>query len=80
MPWVYAQAIRAQGIHPKFSSITEEMIKTSMENGIAVRPYTVNKKDADIAKLLKINCSAFITDDPVKALKIKKQFEKETLT
>ncbi|MEH7252182.1 glycerophosphodiester phosphodiesterase [Neobacillus niacini] len=77
MPWVYAQSIRAQGIHPKFSSITEEIIKESMKNGIAVRPYTVNK-DADIAKLLKINCSALITDDPVKALKMKKQFEKET--
>ncbi|SDM13962.1 glycerophosphodiester phosphodiesterase [Bacillus sp. OK048] len=77
MPWVYAQSIRAQGIHPKFSSITEEIIKESMKNGISVRPYTVNK-DADIAKLLKINCSALITDDPVKALKMKKQLGKET--
>ncbi|MEH7111841.1 glycerophosphodiester phosphodiesterase [Neobacillus niacini] len=75
MPWVYAQSIRAQGIHPKLSSITEEIIENSLKNGIAVRPYTVNK-DADIVKLLKINCSALITDDPVKALKIRKQYEK----
>jgi glycerophosphoryl diester phosphodiesterase len=75
MPWVYAQSIRAQGIHPKLSSITEEIIENSLKNGIAVRPYTVNK-DADIVRLLKINCSALITDDPVKALKIRKQYEK----
>lgn len=75
MPWIYAQSIRAKGIHPKLASISDDIIKGSMENGIAVRPYTVNK-DADINRLLKINCTALITDDPVKALKMKKQMEK----
>jgi glycerophosphoryl diester phosphodiesterase len=75
MPWVYAQSIRAQGIHPKLASITDEIIKSSIENGVAVRPYTVNK-DADMQRLYKLNCTSIITDDPVKALKIKKQFEK----
>jgi glycerophosphoryl diester phosphodiesterase len=75
MPWVYAQSIRAKGIHPKLVSVSDEIIKGSMENGIAVRPYTVNK-ESDINRLLKINCTAIITDDPVKALKIKQQFEK----
>jgi glycerophosphoryl diester phosphodiesterase len=75
MPWVYAQSIRAQGIHPKLASISDEIIKGALENGVAVRPYTVNS-EADINRLLKINCTALITDDPVKALKIKKQYEK----
>jgi glycerophosphoryl diester phosphodiesterase len=75
MPWVYAQSIRAQGIHPKLASITDEIIKSAIENGVAVRPYTVNK-DADMHRLFKLNCTSIITDDPVKALKIKKQFEK----
>ncbi len=75
MPWVYAQSIRSKGIHPKLASISDEIIQGAMENGVAVRPYTVNK-DADINRLLKINCTALITDDPVKALKIKNQFEK----
>jgi glycerophosphoryl diester phosphodiesterase len=75
MPWVYAQSIRAQGIHPKLASITDEIIKGAIENGVAVRPYTVNK-DADMHRLFKINCTSIITDDPVKALKIKKQYEK----
>lgn len=75
MPWVYAQSIRAQGIHPKLASITDEIIKGAIENGVAVRPYTVNK-DADMQRLYKLNCTSIITDDPVKALKIKKQYEK----
>ncbi|WHZ01665.1 glycerophosphodiester phosphodiesterase [Neobacillus sp. YX16] len=75
MPWVYAQSIRAQGIHPKLASVTDEIIKGAIENGIAVRPYTVNK-DTDMERLYKLNCTSIITDDPVKALKIKKQYEK----
>lgn len=75
MPWVYAQSIRAKGIHPKLASLTDEIIKGAIENGVAVRPYTVNK-DADMHRLYKINCTSIITDDPVKALKIKKQYEK----
>jgi glycerophosphoryl diester phosphodiesterase len=75
MPWIYAKSIRAKGIHPKLASVSDDIIKGAMENGIAVRPYTVNK-EADINRLLKINCTALITDDPVKALKMKKQMEK----
>jgi glycerophosphoryl diester phosphodiesterase len=75
MPWVYAQSIRAQGIHPKLASVTDEIIKGAIENGIAVRPYTVNK-DTDMQRLYKLNCTSIITDDPVKASKIKKQYEK----
>jgi glycerophosphoryl diester phosphodiesterase len=75
MPWIYAQSIRAKGIHPKLASVSDDIIKGAIENGIAVRPYTVNK-EADINRLLKINCTALITDDPVKALKLKKQMQK----
>lgn len=75
MPWIYAQSIRAKGIHPKFSTLTDEIIIRTIENGIAVRPYTVNN-DVDLQRLYKINCTSVITDDPVKALKIRKQYEK----
>ncbi|MEH7178667.1 glycerophosphodiester phosphodiesterase [Neobacillus vireti] len=74
MPWVYAQSIRAKGIHPKLASITDKIIKDAIENGVAVRPYTVNK-DTDMHRLFKINCTSIITDDPVKAIKIKKEYE-----
>jgi glycerophosphoryl diester phosphodiesterase len=75
MPWIYAQSIRAKGIHPNHSAVSDEVIVDTMENGIAVRPYTVNK-DADMHRLFKISCTSFITDDPVKAIRIRKQYEK----
>lgn len=75
MPWIYSQSIRAKGIHPKYSMIPDDVIQGTIENGIAVRPYTVNK-DADMHRFFKLDCTAFITDDPVKALKIRKQYEK----
>jgi len=75
MPWIYSQAIRAKGIHPKYSVITDDVISKTLNNGIAVRPYTVNK-EVDMQRLFKLNCTALITDDPVKAIRIRNQIEK----
>lgn len=72
MPWVYAQSINAKGIHPKLLAAPNEIIISAMENGIAVRPYTVNK-EMDMNRLFDIGCSALITDDPVKALEIQRK-------
>ncbi|MDR4948515.1 glycerophosphodiester phosphodiesterase [Neobacillus cucumis] len=76
MPWIYAQSIRAKGIHPKHSAMSDNILFNTMENGIAVRPYTVNKEE-DMHRFFNLNCQAFITDDPVKALRIRKQYEKK---
>jgi glycerophosphoryl diester phosphodiesterase len=75
MPWIYAQSIRAKGIHPKHTVATDEIINQAIQSGISVRPYTVNKEE-DMRRLFNVNCTAFVTDDPVKALKIRKQYEK----
>jgi glycerophosphoryl diester phosphodiesterase len=75
MPWIYAQSICSSGIHPKYITLSDEIIKNAMQNGIAVRPYTINM-DTDMKRLFQLNCTAFITDDPMKAVKIKNQFEK----
>ncbi|SFA96925.1 MULTISPECIES: glycerophosphodiester phosphodiesterase [unclassified Bacillus (in: firmicutes)] len=75
MPWIYAQSIGAKGIHPKYIAANDFIVKSAMENGIAVRPYTVNK-ESEMRRLINVGCSAFVTDDPVKALKIRKQSEK----
>ncbi|WML25666.1 glycerophosphodiester phosphodiesterase [Neobacillus sp. OS1-33] len=75
MPWIYSQAIRAKGIHPRYSTMPDDVMINTLNSGIAVRPYTVNKED-DIHRLFKINCTAIITDDPIKALKLRKQYEK----
>ncbi|MEH7119101.1 glycerophosphodiester phosphodiesterase [Neobacillus vireti] len=76
MPWIYAQSIRAKGIHPKHSAMSDNILVNTMDNGIAVRPYTVNK-ETDMHRLFNINCTAIITDDPVKALRIRKQYDKK---
>ncbi|RLQ98289.1 glycerophosphodiester phosphodiesterase [Falsibacillus albus] len=70
MPWVYAKSIHAGAIHPKLRAAPDEIILSSMENGVAVRPYTVNKKD-DMLRLFQINCSAIITDYPAKAIELR---------
>lgn len=75
MPWVYAESIKAKGMHPNHKVVPNEIIKASLEYGIEVRPYTVNK-EKDMRRLFEVNCSAFITDDPVKALKIRKEYKK----
>lgn len=75
MPWIYAQSIRAGAIHPNYKGLTDDIIKKSIESSIQVRPYTVNK-DAEIQHLINMHCSALITDDPVKALRIRKKLEK----
>lgn len=72
MPWIYAQSINSKGIHPKLVAAPNEIILSAMENGISVRPYTVNK-EKDMQRLFEIGCTAFITDDPVKALQIKEK-------
>lgn len=75
MPWIYAKSIRSKGIHPNYRSLTADLITDSIENGIAVRPYTINK-ESDIERFIRLNCTALITDDPVRALKIREQIEK----
>lgn len=70
MPWIYAQSIRAKGFHPHWRAAPDEIVKASLESGVEVRPYTVNK-EAELVRLFKVNCSAVITDDPALANRIK---------
>jgi glycerophosphoryl diester phosphodiesterase len=70
MPWVYAQSIHAKAIHPKLKVASNEIIQEAMESGIEVRPYTVNK-DRDMERLFTVGCSAFITNFPDKACRIR---------
>lgn len=75
MPWVYAESIKAKGMHPNYKAAPNEIIKGSLDYGIEVRPYTVNK-EGDMRRLFEIGCSAFITDNPAKALKIRNEYKK----
>lgn len=73
MPWVYARAIGAKGMHPSIKAAPEPIIVQAMAEGIAVRPYTIND-EAMMRSLFSIECSAFITDYPKKAVQIRKDY------
>jgi glycerophosphoryl diester phosphodiesterase len=70
MPWIYAQSIKARGFHPHWRAAPDQIVTASLESGIEVRPYTVNK-ETELERLFKKNCSAVITDDPSKAKRIR---------
>ncbi|MFC5463187.1 glycerophosphodiester phosphodiesterase [Lederbergia graminis] len=74
-PWEYAKTLGSIGIHPKYKVITNEMIETAIENGIAVRPYTINK-EKDMKRFIQANCSAIITDYPEKAVKLRAKIKR----
>jgi glycerophosphoryl diester phosphodiesterase len=66
MPWIYAKSLHAKGIHPHIRITPDSIITAAMEDGIAVRPYTINK-EAVMKRLFSIGCTALITDFPEKA-------------
>ncbi|MDP4104514.1 MAG: glycerophosphodiester phosphodiesterase [Bacillota bacterium] len=76
MPWIYAKSIQAKAIHPNYKGLTNDIIRKSIENGISVRPYTINNEN-EMKRLFALHCSAIITDDPVKALKLRKDIERD---
>ncbi|WP_325048938.1 glycerophosphodiester phosphodiesterase [Peribacillus saganii] len=73
MPWAYARSLGAGAIHPDIKAVPNEIIRASIEAGVAVRPYTVNK-EKDIENLLAVGCSAIITDFPAKVVLMRDQF------
>ncbi|MGE6258961.1 glycerophosphodiester phosphodiesterase [Heyndrickxia sporothermodurans] len=75
MPWIYARAIHSKSMHPNYRAAPDAIIQEAMNEGIAVRPYTVNK-EKDMERLLLIGCSAIITDFPEKAVKLRKKIGK----
>jgi glycerophosphoryl diester phosphodiesterase len=74
MPWIYAQSIKAKGFHPHWRAAPDQIVRASLESGIEVRPYTVNK-EAELERLFMVHCSALITDDPAKAKRIREKIK-----
>ncbi|WP_299088102.1 glycerophosphodiester phosphodiesterase [uncultured Metabacillus sp.] len=69
-PWAYAANIGAKGLHPYYQAVKKEIILQSQNYGVAVRPFTVNEP-AFMEKLINENCTAFFTDFPELAVKVK---------
>lgn len=76
MPWVYAKAIGAKGMHPNIKAAPDIIITEAMKENIAVRPYTINKEKV-MKRLFAINCTSFITDFPERAITLRNTLNKE---
>lgn len=74
-PWKYAKAIGASGLHCYWQAAVPEMIEGAKKAGIAIRPFTVNKK-AQLQKLIEEDCTGIFTDFPERALRIREKVEK----
>jgi glycerophosphoryl diester phosphodiesterase len=68
-PWAYAKKMGASAIHPNYKYIPDSIIVQSLENQVAVRPYTVNG-EKKMRELMALNVSAIVTDFPEKAKRI----------
>lgn len=69
-PWRYARKLGVSGLHCYWPAAVPEMIEGAKREGIAIRPFTVNK-EANMKALIKAGCTGIFTDWPEKALKIR---------
>ncbi|MCA1054766.1 glycerophosphodiester phosphodiesterase [Rossellomorea aquimaris] len=70
MPWLYAKSLGAEAIHPNQKVASDDIVIDSMKNGIAVRPYTVNK-ETQMKRFFAVGCSAIVTDYPERAIAVR---------
>lgn len=70
-PWLYAEKLKANALHPYYITITDQLVKKCYEYGIDINTYTVNKLE-DAIKLSKAGVNTIITNYP----QIKKQLIK----
>ncbi len=70
-PWNYAKTLSADAIHPIHYAVDETAIQLSQENGVKVRPFTVND-EKKMKRLFQAECAGFFTDYPERAAALKK--------
>ncbi|MGD6815594.1 glycerophosphodiester phosphodiesterase [Metabacillus sp. 113a] len=69
-PYDYARRAGARAIHPLMRTVKNELINQARENSVAVRPFTVNDEE-EMRTLFEWGASAFFTDYPEKAVRIR---------
>jgi len=74
-PWVYAERIGADAIHPYYLNVSSNIIKECHRNKIKVNVWTVDDRDM-IKKMIKNQVDMIITNYPETALEILKLAEK----
>lgn len=62
-PWLYAERLGADAIHPYFKHIDTEILQGCKENNILLNPYTVNELE-DLRRMITLGVDTIITDYP----------------
>jgi glycerophosphoryl diester phosphodiesterase len=73
-PWEYARSLGASAIHPFFHNVVPDIVEGCKQNGIIIRPFTVNEPGY-IKAVATAGVDGIITDVPDIALKIVKEME-----
>ncbi len=73
-PWDYAKRLGVQALHPHFSEPTfvPYEVESAHRLGLAVNAWTVNE-EADIRRMVEMNCDGIISNYPDVALRILKE-------
>ncbi len=69
-PWSYARLLGAKGIHPYYRTVNEELIRKCQDEGISVRPFTVDKED-DLVRFIQSGTEAVFTNFPERARRLR---------
>ncbi|ADU94790.1 glycerophosphodiester phosphodiesterase [Geobacillus sp. Y412MC52] len=72
-PWTYVRAMNADGVHPHYRTVTAEFAAEARRRGVAVRPFTVNKRNV-MKTMFAYGVDAVFTDYPRQA----KQWKEKT--
>ena len=62
-PESYCKMVGADGIHPFYLSIDDEITKASLKEGLLINPYTINDRDL-MKKYISMGVSGIITNYP----------------
>lgn len=66
-PWVYAQSIGAEALHPYYLTVIPQIAAGARQNGMLINPWTVNRLE-DMQRLKDAGVDSIITDLPHLAL------------
>lgn len=69
-PWLYAQRIGAEALHPSYHNIIPELVEGCRKNDIRLNPYTIDREE-DIERMISAGVDGIITDYPDRALKVR---------
>jgi glycerophosphoryl diester phosphodiesterase len=62
-PWKYAREIGVTALHPKYHSVSPELVANAKQNGIIVNPWTINEPHL-IRQMIACGVNAMITNYP----------------